>query len=180
METVPGRDLERLREDLPPDCLETGSHRIGGSSGDAVGAGRADDLPGHTLPHRCACLSLRCTGYRGARRAGARAQAVTPTSGQLIGATPCAKGSRGADRTCRVAFGLRRPWDAALQPGSTMGVPITPDVAAVAAEIRVHSGPGRARAAHVRPDGHPARQPNHRCYPTLLVWRRRSWAAQVP
>src|ERR1700730_17461505 len=28
METVPGGDLERLREDLPPDCLETGSQRL--------------------------------------------------------------------------------------------------------------------------------------------------------
>ena len=28
METVPGRDLARLREDLPPDCLETGSQRL--------------------------------------------------------------------------------------------------------------------------------------------------------
>ena len=28
MEIVPGRDLERLREDLPPDCLETGSRRL--------------------------------------------------------------------------------------------------------------------------------------------------------
>src|SRR5690348_8362920 len=26
METVPRDDLERLRADLPPDCLETGSH----------------------------------------------------------------------------------------------------------------------------------------------------------
>jgi predicted PurR-regulated permease PerM len=28
METVPGRDLARLREDLPPDCLETGGQRL--------------------------------------------------------------------------------------------------------------------------------------------------------
>src|SRR5258708_10259864 len=28
METVPREDLGRLREDLPPDCLETGSHRL--------------------------------------------------------------------------------------------------------------------------------------------------------
>src|SRR5437660_12922880 len=28
METVPGRDLARLREDLPPDCLETGNQRL--------------------------------------------------------------------------------------------------------------------------------------------------------
>src|SRR3954471_18143702 len=41
-----------------------------------------------------------------------------------------------------------------------MGVPITPDLAAVAAAIRFYPGPGRARAAHVRPDGHPAWQPN--------------------
>src|ERR1700757_978242 len=40
-----------------------------------------------------------------------------------------------------------------------MGFAITSDLAAVAAEIRVLQGSGRAYATHVRSDGDPARQP---------------------
>src|ERR1700751_334698 len=126
-------------------------------SGDALGAGPADDPPGRSLRHRCAWLSLRRTGYCAAGRAGAGAQAAAPTLGQLIGAPPCAKGSRGAGRTCRLAFSLRRSWHAALQPGRTVGVRITPDMAAIAAEICVLQGSDRACTTFARPHGYPLR-----------------------
>src|SRR5436309_190346 len=109
------------------------------------------------MRHRCACLSLPRAGYRAARRAGAGAQAAPPAVGQFIGTTPGAKGSRGAGRTCRIAFGLHRPWHAALQPGSPMGIRITPDLAAIAAEIRVFQGSDRAYTTLARPDGCPFR-----------------------
>ena len=56
METVPGGDFERLTEDLPPDCLETGSHR----SEDRPGMPPARDARTIFLGILCLIAVLAC------------------------------------------------------------------------------------------------------------------------
>jgi len=117
IETVPGGDLGRLREDLPPDCLEAGIQRV------------EDRLEMPLAPDaRTIFLGILC----------------------LIAVLACLYIAQDIVLPVVLALVLKL----LLQPVRT-----TPDVAAVAAEVRLYSGPGRARAAHARPDGSPARQP---------------------